>query len=154
MLSPRQSRNHLRWFVASNDELHIFELREFVFPENGCYHPDSQAFARRQSMSDRDGSGFLWFLAGVGIGAAVGILYAPKAGDEIRQQLREVAEDGRDTVKERARQAREQAGSWADKGRDYLSQQKDQIRTAYEAGRQAYREATSESVEGSTPNVP
>ena len=31
-------------------------------------------------MSDRDGSGFLWFLAGLGIGAAVGILYAPKAG--------------------------------------------------------------------------
>jgi len=52
-------------------------------------------------MSDRDGSGFLWFLAGLGIGAAVGILYAPKAGDEIRQQLREVAEDGRDTVKDR-----------------------------------------------------
>ena len=105
-------------------------------------------------MSDRDGSGFLWFLAGLGIGAAVGILYAPKAGDEIRQQLREVAEDGRDTVKERARQAREQAGTWADKGRDYLNQQKDQIRSAYEAGRQAYREATSEDVEGTTPNVP
>jgi len=48
-------------------------------------------------------------LGGFGIGAAVGILYAPKAGDEIRQQLREVAEDGRDTVKDRARQAREQA---------------------------------------------
>ncbi len=105
-------------------------------------------------MSDRDGSGFLWFLAGLGIGAAVGILYAPKAGDEIRQQLRDMAEDGRDNVKERARQAREQAGSWADKGRDYLSQQKDQIRSAYEAGRQAYREATNESVEGATPNIP
>src|SRR5664279_1953444 len=105
-------------------------------------------------MSDRDGSGFLWFLAGLGIGAAVGILYAPKAGDEMRQQLREVAEDSRDNVKERARQARDQAGSWADKGRDYLNQQKDQIRSAYEAGRQAYREATSESVEGTTPNVP
>jgi gas vesicle protein len=105
-------------------------------------------------MSDRDGSSFLWFLAGLGIGAAVGILYAPKAGDELRQQLRDVAEDGRDTVKERAKQAREQAGSWAEKGRDYLNQQKEQIRTAVEAGRQAYREATSESTEGSTPNVP
>jgi gas vesicle protein len=105
-------------------------------------------------MSDRDGSGFLWFLAGLGIGAAVGILYAPKAGDEIRQQLREVAEDGRDAVKERARQAREQAGSWSEKGREYLNQQKEQIRSAYEAGRQAYREATTEGVEGTTPNVP
>ena len=56
-------------------------------------------------MSDRDGSGFLWFLAGLGIGAAVGVLYAPKSGDELRQQIREVAEDGRNSVKERARQA-------------------------------------------------
>jgi gas vesicle protein len=105
-------------------------------------------------MSDNDGGSFLWFLAGLGIGAAVGILYAPKSGDEVRQRLREVAEDGRETVKERARQAREQAGGWAEKGRDYLSQQKDQIRTAYEAGRQAYRDATSESGTGTTPEVP
>jgi gas vesicle protein len=105
-------------------------------------------------MSERDGSGFLWFLAGLGIGAAVGILYAPKAGEETRQRLREVAEEGRDSVKERARQAREQAGTWADKGRDYLNQQKEQIRSAYEAGRQAYREATSEGAEGAKPKVP
>ena len=105
-------------------------------------------------MSERDGSGFLWFLAGLGIGAAVGILFAPKPGEETRQRLREVAEEGRDSVKERARQAREQAGTWADKGRDYLNQQKEQIRSAYEAGRQAYREATSEEVEGAKPNVP
>ena len=105
-------------------------------------------------MSERDGSGFLWFLAGLGIGAAVGILYAPKAGDETRQRIRAVAEDLPDTVKERARQAREQAGTWADKGREYLNQQKEQIRSAYEAGRQAYREATNEEVEGATPNVP
>jgi gas vesicle protein len=105
-------------------------------------------------MADRDGGGLLWFLAGLGIGAAVGILYAPKAGEETRQQLRSAAEELPDTVKERARQAREQAGSWAEKGRDYLNQQKEQIRSAYEAGRQAYREATSDEAEGTTPTVP
>jgi len=105
-------------------------------------------------MADRDGGGFLWFLAGLGIGAAVGILYAPKAGEETRQQLRAAAEEFPDNVKERARQAREQAGTWADRGREYLNQQKDQVRTAYEAGRKAYREATSEEVEGTTPSVP
>lgn len=106
------------------------------------------------SENDGGGSGFLWFLAGLGIGAAVGILYAPKSGGELRAQLREVAEDGSSAVKERARQYREQAGTWADKGRDYLNQQRDQIRSAVEAGRQAYREATAESSEGTTPNVP
>ncbi|HTV64065.1 MAG TPA: YtxH domain-containing protein [Bryocella sp.] len=103
---------------------------------------------------DGGGSGFLWFLAGLGIGAAVGILYAPKSGDELRQQLREVAEDSTNQMRERARQAREQAGSWAEKGRDYLNQQRDQIRSAVEAGRQAYREATGDNVEGASPNVP
>ncbi len=98
-------------------------------------------------MADNDGSGILWFLAGLGIGAAVGILYAPKSGEETRQQLRDAAEQGRDVVKERAQQAKDQAGTWADKGRDYLNNQKDQIRSAYEAGRQAYRESTAEEGE-------
>jgi len=106
------------------------------------------------SENEGGGAGFLWFLAGLGIGAAVGILYAPKSGGELRQQLREVAEDGSNTVKERARQAREQAGTWAEKGRDYLNQQRDQIRSAVDAGRHAYREATGEDVSGATPNVP
>ena len=98
-------------------------------------------------MADNDGGGILWFLAGLGIGAAMGILYAPKTGEETRKQLREAAEQGRGVVKERARQARDQAGTWADKGREYLNSQKDQIRSAYEAGRQAYHEATTDEGE-------
>jgi gas vesicle protein len=104
-------------------------------------------------MSDSDGSGILWFLAGLGIGAAVGILYAPRTGEETRQQIREAAEQSRDVVKERARQAKEQAGTWADKGRDYLNNQKEQIRSAYDAGRQAYREATTEEGDNPTPQM-
>ena len=65
-------------------------------------------------MSDRDSNSFLWFLAGLGIGAIAGVLYAPRSGDETRQALRSRAEEGREFVRDRARQAREQA---ADLGR-------------------------------------
>jgi gas vesicle protein len=92
-------------------------------------------------MSDRDGSGSSigWFLVGLGVGAVAGILYAPRSGNETREVLRARAEEGRDYVKNRAREA------WADKGRDVVSQQKEQFRAAYEAGRQAYKEATTET---------
>jgi len=95
-------------------------------------------------MADNDGGGFLWFLAGLGIGAAVGILYAPGKGDETRQKIRDAAGQGRDVVKDRARQAREQAGTWVERGRDYVAQQRDQFQAAVDAGKQAYRDATTE----------
>ena len=93
-------------------------------------------------MSDKDGNSFLWFLAGLGFGAIAGILYAPCAGSETREALRSKAEEGREFTRDRARQARDQATGWADRGRDILNQQKEQFRSAYEAGKQAYQEAT------------
>jgi gas vesicle protein len=96
-------------------------------------------------MSDRDGNSFVWFLAGLGLGALVGVLYAPRSGNETREALRARAEEGREYVKNRAREAREQASEWVDRGRDVVGQQKEQFRAAYEAGRQAYHEATTEA---------
>jgi gas vesicle protein len=95
-------------------------------------------------MSERDGNSFVWFLAGLGVGALVGVLYAPRAGSETRDELRARAEQGRDYVRSRARDARDQASGWVDKGREVVNQQKDQFRAAYEAGRQAYQEATTQ----------
>jgi len=100
-------------------------------------------------VSDRDGSSLLWFLGGLGLGAVVGILYAPRAGSETRETLRTKAEEGREYVRNRTREAREQASDWVDKGREVLKQQKDQFRSAYEAGRQAYQETTSSEGSGS-----
>ena len=96
-------------------------------------------------MSDHDGNSFGWFLAGLGLGAVVGVLYAPRSGSATRDALRARAEEGRDYLSSRAREARDQASQWADKGRDAVSQQKEQFRAAYEAGRQAYREATTDT---------
>ncbi len=95
-------------------------------------------------MSDRNGSGgVLWFLAGLGIGVVVGILYAPQSGSETREILMAKADEGRDFVRNRAKKAREQAEEWADRGKEVYASQKEQIRSAVEAGRQAYREKTT-----------
>ena len=64
---------------------------------------------------------------------------------ETREALRARAEEGRDYVRNRAREARDQAAEWADRGREVVNTQKEQFRAAYEAGRQAYHEATTES---------
>jgi gas vesicle protein len=102
-------------------------------------------------MSDNDSNSFVWFLAGLGVGALVGVLYAPRSGSETREALRARADEGREYVRDRARVARDQASQWVDRGRDVVSQQKEQFRAAYEAGRQAYQEATTESGAPKTP---
>lgn len=104
-------------------------------------------------MSESNGNGFLWFLAGLGIGAVVGVLYAPQSGAETRETLRAKAEEGREFVKNRAREVREQADGWVDRGRDVLNQQKEQFRSAYEAGRQAYRDVTTAKEDEPVKNI-
>ncbi len=99
-------------------------------------------------MADDSSNGILWFLAGLGVGAALGVLYAPKSGRETREALINAADEGKEVVRERARQYREQAQNLYEKGRETVAQQKDQFRSAFEAGRQAYREATEPAPEG------
>jgi gas vesicle protein len=94
-------------------------------------------------MSDDSGNGILWFLAGLGVGAALGVLYAPKSGGETRDAILSAAEEGTDAMREHARRYRDQAEQAVNRGREYVNQQTDQIRSAFEAGRQAYREATT-----------
>jgi gas vesicle protein len=95
-------------------------------------------------MADNSGSGLVWFLAGLGIGAAAGVLYAPRSGAETREALRARAEEGTERARHHARRVRENAGEWIDRGRDTVSEHKENFRAAYEAGRQAYREKTTE----------
>lgn len=97
------------------------------------------------SMSDNNGSGLIWFLAGLGIGAAAGVLYAPRSGAETREALRAQAEEGADRARQHARRVRESAGDWIDRGRDTVNEHKENFRAAYEAGRQTYREKTADA---------
>lgn len=83
-----------------------------------------------------------YFLLGIGVGAALGVLYAPLGGEELREDLRKRADEGREYMRRRGGELREQAGSVLDRGRGAVNTQRDQLAAALEAGRRAYREAT------------
>lgn len=101
-------------------------------------------------MSDRDnGNNFMWFLAGLGFGALLGVLYAPRSGRETRESLRSTAQEGREYIRTRGREARETVNQWVDRGKDVVARGKEQFGSAVEATRQAYREATSEGKKNS-----
>lgn len=104
-------------------------------------------------MAENNSNSFLWFLAGLGVGAVAGILYAPRSGDETRDVIRAKAEESRERLRHHADRARSQATDWVDRGRDMLNQQKDQFRAAYDAGRQAYHEATRAEEDAAAKNL-
>jgi gas vesicle protein len=86
-----------------------------------------------------------YFFLGMGIGVAVGILFAPKPGEETRRFLREKADEGKDYLKKRGDDLIDSAGEMVDRGKTVLNRQKDQLAAAVEAGRQAYCESTAAS---------
>jgi len=90
-----------------------------------------------------DTKGLSSFLIGLGAGVAIGLLFAPKSGQETRELLKNKAGEGADFVKQRSAEVKQQAGEWVDKGKEALGKQKDTISEDMEAGRQAYREAVS-----------
>lgn len=84
-----------------------------------------------------------YFCLGLGIGVAVGILFAPKAGEDTRQLLRSKADESKDYVKRKGEELKGSAVDLADKGKLALQRQKEQLAAAVEAGRQAYKETVA-----------
>ena len=82
-----------------------------------------------------------YFLLGLGMGVAVGVLFAPKSGEETREMLRGKANEGRDYLRRRTEEVRGSAGEVISRGRDTLQQQRDNLAAALEAGKQAYRQS-------------
>jgi gas vesicle protein len=131
----------------------------------------------RSFMSDeKQSGGFSWFLAGLGLGALLGVLYAPKSGRETREELASSAREGSEYLKQRSREATDQLNTYVDRGkaqvneyvdrgkeyvdkgksqwgdmvshgRQFVNQQTERVSAAVDAGRQAYRTTTGTAVE-------
>lgn len=91
-------------------------------------------------MGDNNaGSKVSYFLVGLGIGALVGILFAPKSGEETREFLSQKADEGREYAQRKARELRVRADDFVERGKQVAARQKDTVTAAVDAGREAYQ---------------
>ena len=90
-------------------------------------------------MADNVGSKVSYFLVGLGVGALMGVLFAPKSGEDTREYLAKRADDGREFAQKKAKELRERADELIERGKDVASKQKESISAAVEGAREAYR---------------
>lgn len=82
-----------------------------------------------------------YFCLGLGLGVALGVLFAPKSGEETRAFLKSRADEGTDYVRRRSSEFKDSAIGAVERGKQTIQRQKDHLTAAMEAGRQAYRDA-------------
>jgi len=93
-------------------------------------------------MADNVGSKVSFFLVGIGIGALLGVLFAPKSGEDTREYLGKRADDGRDYAQKKARELRERADELIERGKDVAARKRDSLAAAVDAGREAFLRET------------
>ena len=75
-----------------------------------------------ESSGGGAGTAVTFLLIGLGIGAAVGLLLAPKTGRQLRKDLRRSYDDALDTVSEWTDEARGRFREAVDKGADFAEE--------------------------------
>jgi gas vesicle protein len=109
----------------------------------------SDGYDRFDNDTNSGSSFVMGLLTGTVLGAGLGMLFAPKAGSELRNQISEQAGSIANQASEGYRRASETAGEWAEKGRDMYNKAYDKARDAVSKGadeaERYVREATSPS---------
>jgi gas vesicle protein len=86
-----------------------------------------------------------YLLMGVGIGSLVGILFAPKSGEDTREYLAQKAKERSDYTQKKALELKERAEDIVERGKEVVRQKKGQIAKAIDAGRAAYQQEKSKA---------
>lgn len=96
-------------------------------------------------MAEENGKsyGLAWFLAGLGVGALIGILYAPKSGRETREDIANSAHEGSEYLRARTKQAAEEVSAFVDKSKQQVAEYVERGREAVDRGRAQWEEFVS-----------
>src|SRR5215831_7511660 len=100
-------------------------------------------YDRFDNESGGSGGAFVMgLLTGTVLGAGLGMLFAPKSGSELRNQISEQAGNLGNAASEKYRRATEVAGEWADRGRDMYGKAVDAASRGVDEAQRYVREAT------------
>jgi gas vesicle protein len=87
----------------------------------------ADGYDRFENEGSGGGSFVMGLLTGTVLGAGLGMLFAPKPGSELRGQISEQAANLANQAQEGVRKVSENAGEWADRGRDMYGKAKDAV---------------------------
>ena len=87
----------------------------------------ADGYDRFENENSSGGSFVMGLLTGTVLGAGLGMLFAPKAGSELRNQLTEQAGNLANQAQDGIRKVTENANDWADRGRDMYGKAKDAV---------------------------
>ena len=114
----------------------------------------SSGYERFDDEHHHGGSFVMGLLTGTVLGAGLGLLFAPKAGSELRNQISGQAEHLAKQASDGYRNASQTAGEWADKGRErgreMFDKAKDAVARGTDEAERYAREAGSTTAPGST----
>ena len=100
-----------------------------------------------------DGSSIAWFLAGMTVGAAVAVLFAPKSGQETRQSISEAASRGKDLADRKTREVVEFGRDAYTQGRDLADSAKETGKEVIDRGKKALADLSPNAEASAAPEA-
>jgi gas vesicle protein len=93
----------------------------------------------KYELSERGnvGTAITFFLMGIGAGALVALLFAPKSGKQMRRDLRRKYEDARETLDDWTEEAKGVAEEAMERGAEIVEEVRDRVTPLTKAARRA-----------------
>ena len=79
-----------------------------------------------------------YFLVGLGIGSLIGVLFAPKSGEETREYIAKKTRQGNELARKKVRELRDRAEDTVELGKKIVARTEVRIAAAIDAGIRTY----------------
>ena len=112
----------------------------------------ADGYDRFENEGGGGGSFVIGLLTGTVLGAGLGMLFAPKAGSELRSQISDQAGNLANTASEQYRRVQETASGLADRGREAYDRARDAVSRGSEEAQRYVRDATGGSSSYGSPS--